>query len=113
VRAPSRPLTSLPRQWVCVASRIVQFPGDSWSDVEALPGPQRQAVLRVVAHLLEEPVPTLADPFPVDDDPLPSAYELRLPADGVTIWYVVAQADDGTEVILGPACARRPVASVP
>jgi hypothetical protein len=45
-------------------------------------------------------VPTLADPFPPDDDPLPGAYELRLPGDGVTIWYVLALADDGTEVIL-------------
>jgi hypothetical protein len=83
-----------------VASRIVQFPGDSWSDIEALPEPQRQAALRVVAHLLEEPVPILADPFPPDDDPLPGAYELRLPGDSVTIWYVFARADDGTEVIL-------------
>ena len=83
-----------------MARRIVQFPGDSWSDVEALPGPQRAAVFRVVAHLLEEPVPALADPFPLDDDPLPGAYELRLPSDGVAIWYVVAEADDGTEVIL-------------
>ena len=24
------------------------------------------------------------------DDPLPGAYELHLPSDGVTIWYVVA-----------------------
>jgi hypothetical protein len=45
-------------------------------------------------------VPTLADPFPPDGDPLPGAYELRLPGDGVTIWYVLALADDGTEVIL-------------
>jgi hypothetical protein len=38
----------------------------------------------VIFHLLEEPVPTLADPFP-EDDPLPGAYELDLPSDGVTI----------------------------
>ena len=35
------------------------------------------------------PVPTLADPFP-EQDPLPGAYELHLPSDGLTIWYVVA-----------------------
>jgi hypothetical protein len=57
----------------------------------------RRAVERVVFHLLEEPVPTLADPFP-PDDPLPGAYELRLPADGVTIWYTVTPYE-GSEVI--------------
>ena len=43
----------------------------------------------MIFHLLDEPVPTLADPFPVDD-PLPGAYELQLPAEGVTSWYAVA-----------------------
>jgi hypothetical protein len=47
--------------------------------------------------LLDEPVPTLADPFPTDD-PLPGAYELHLPADDVTIWYVVSLYQ-GQEVI--------------
>jgi hypothetical protein len=44
----------------------------------------RWTVQRVIFHLREEPVPTLADPFP-EDDPLPWAYELHLPSDGVTI----------------------------
>ena len=79
--------------------RTVQFPGDSWSDIEGLPEQLRKVVHRVLTHLLEEPVPTLADPFP-PDDPLPGAYELHLPADGVSIWYVVALDHDGTEVIL-------------
>ena len=83
-----------------MARRAVQFPGDSWSDIEAIQESQRRAVLRALAHLLEEPVPTPADPIPPDDDPLPGAYELRLPGDGVTIWYVLALAEDGTEVIL-------------
>lgn len=48
-------------------------------------------------HLLEEPVPTLADLFS-GDDPLPGAYELHLPSDGVTIWYVVAPYH-GQEII--------------
>ena len=47
--------------------------------------------------MLEEPVPTLADPFP-EDEPLPGAYELHLPSDGVTIWYVVAPYH-GQEII--------------
>ena len=29
-------------------------------------------------------------PFP-QDDPLPGAYELHLPADNVTIWYTVSE----------------------
>ncbi len=43
-----------------------------------------------IFHLLDEPVPSLADPFP-QDDPLPSAYELHLPANNVTIWYTVSE----------------------
>lgn len=71
-----------------MSRRRVQFPGDSWSEIEALPEGLRATVLAVIARLLEEPVPTLADPFPFDD-PLPGAYELHLPADNVTIWYTV------------------------
>ena len=41
--------------------------------------------------------PTLADPFPADG-PLPGAYELHLPSDGVMIWYVVAPYQ-GQEII--------------
>jgi hypothetical protein len=46
---------------------------------------------------LDEPVPTLADPFP-RDDPLPGAYELHLPSDDVTIWYTVTEYE-GQEII--------------
>lgn len=45
----------------------------------------------------DEPVPSLADPFP-RGDPLPGAYELHLPADDVTIWYTVAE-HEGQEII--------------
>ena len=44
---------------------------------------------RAIFHPLDEPVPTLADPFPADD-PLPGAYELHLPSDNVTIWYTMS-----------------------
>jgi hypothetical protein len=54
-------------------------------------------VQRVIFHLLDEPVPSLADPFPLDG-PLPGAYELHLPSDGVTIWYTVS-AYEGQEII--------------
>jgi hypothetical protein len=50
-------------------------------------------------HLLEEPVPVLADPFP-DVDPLPGAYRLHLPSDGLTIWYTVTERPDGQVVIV-------------
>ena len=50
-------------------------------------------------HLLEEPVPTLADPFP-EADPLPGAYRLYLPSDGLTIWYTVTESPDGQVVIV-------------
>jgi hypothetical protein len=80
-----------------VSRRRVQFPGDSWSEIDALPAPLRSLVLGVIAHLLAEPVPTLADPFP-RDDPVAGAYELHLPGDGVTIWYTVAP-HKGEEVI--------------
>jgi hypothetical protein len=72
-----------------VSDRLVRFAGDSWQEIEALPQQVRWTVQRAIFHLLDEPVPALADPFPMDD-PLPGAYELHLPSDGVTIWYVVA-----------------------
>jgi hypothetical protein len=71
-----------------VSDRLVRFPGSSWQEIEALPQPLRWTVQRTIFHLLDEPVPALADPFP-RDDPLPGAYELHLPADDVTIWYTV------------------------
>jgi hypothetical protein len=80
-----------------LSDRLVRFPGSSWQEIEALPEPLRWAVQRAIFHLLDEPVPTLADPFPVGD-PLPGAYELQLPAEGVTIWYTVATYE-GQDVI--------------
>jgi hypothetical protein len=80
-----------------VSDRLVRFPGQSWQEIEALPQPWRRAVQRAVFHLLEEPVPTLSEPFP-SDDPLPGAYELHLPADNVTIWYTVT-SHEGQEII--------------
>ena len=80
-----------------MSDRIVRFNEQPWQDIEALPGPLRQAVHRAVFHLLQEPVPTLADAFP-EDDPLPGAYRLHLPSDGVSIWYTVTPYE-GKEVI--------------
>jgi hypothetical protein len=74
-----------------VSDRLVRFPGSSWQEIEALPQPLRWTVQRTIFHLLDEPVPTLADPFP-------RAYELHLPADNVTIWYTVSE-HEGQEVI--------------
>ena len=80
-----------------MTERVVRFRGTTWEEIEALPGPLRRAVQRAVFHLLDEPAPTLADPFP-KDDPLPGAYELHLPSDGVTLWYTVTP-HEGKEFI--------------
>ena len=80
-----------------MADRLVRFPGQSWQQIEALPQHQRWAAQRAIFHLIDEPVPTLADPFPADD-PMPGAYELHLPADGLTIWYTVT-AHEGNQII--------------
>ncbi len=80
-----------------MSDRLVRFPGSSWQEIEALPQPLRWTVQRTIFHLLDEPVPALADPFP-RDDPLPDAYELHLPADDVTIWYTVTE-HQGQEII--------------
>ena len=86
-----------PRRGESVSDRLVRFPGASWQEIETLAQPLRWVVQRTIFHLLDEPVPTLADPFP-SDDPLPGAYELHLPDDNVTIWYTVAVLE-GQEVI--------------
>jgi len=93
---PSR-VSSLLKPGELVSDRLVRFPGASWQEIEALPQPLRWTVQRTIFHLLDEPVPTLADPFP-EDDPLRGAYELHLPADNVTIWYTVA-VYEGQEII--------------
>ena len=80
-----------------MSDRLVRFPGGSWQEIEALPQPLRWTVQRTIFHLLAEPVPMLADPFPIDD-PLPGAYELHLPAEDVTIWYTVI-VHEGQEII--------------
>jgi hypothetical protein len=79
------------------SDRLVRFPGQSWQEIEALPQPLRWTVQRTIFHLLSEPVPNLAEPFPADD-PLPGAYELHLPADQVTIWYTLSM-HEGREII--------------
>lgn len=80
-----------------MSDRLIRFPGSSWPEIEALPQPLRRTVQGVIFHLLDEPIPTLADPFP-QDDPLPGAYELHLPSDNVTIWYTVTLRE-GQEII--------------
>jgi hypothetical protein len=41
----------------------------------------------------------LAEPLP-EADPLPGAYRLHLPTDGLTIWYTVTGSPDGQVVIV-------------
>ena len=100
VRAMTRPRSlgdSLLKRGELVSDRLIRFPGTSWQEIEALPQPLRWRVQRTIFHLLDEPVPTLADRFPIDD-PLPGAYELHLPADDVTIWYTFT-VDESQEII--------------
>lgn len=80
-----------------MSDRLIRFPGTTWDEIEALPQAVRWGVQRAIFALWSDPVPTLAEPFPTDD-PLPGAYELYLPADDVTLWYVVSD-HDGREVI--------------
>jgi hypothetical protein len=94
---PRLPASSSPKRGESVSDRLVRFPGASWQEIDALPQPLRWTVQRSIFHLLDEPVPTLADPFPADD-PLPGAYELHLPSDNVTIWYTVSSYQ-GQEII--------------
>ena len=76
-----------------MTDRLIRFPGRTWEEIEALPQRVRWNVQQVIAGLLHDPVPTLADPFP-RDAPLPGAYELHLLAQDVTIWYTVAAHED-------------------
>jgi hypothetical protein len=94
---PRLPASNSRKRGELVSDRLVRFPEATWQQIEALPQPLRWTVQRVIFHLLDEPVPTLADPFPIND-PLPGAYELHLPADNVTIWYTVTPYQ-GQEII--------------
>jgi hypothetical protein len=67
-----------------VSERVPRFPGRTWDELEGLPQPLRNAAHRAIFHLPDEPVPALAEPFP-EQDPLPGAYRLHLPSDGLTI----------------------------
>jgi hypothetical protein len=85
-----------------VSDRVLRFSNRTWDEIEGLPQPLRNAAHRAIFHLLEEPVPTLAEPFP-EVDPLPGAYRLHLPSDGLTIWYTLTQDRRDS-----PATMRRP-----
>ena len=82
-----------------MSDRVLRFPDRTWDELESLPQPLRNTARRTIFHLLEEPVPALADPFP-GEDPLPGACRLRLPSDGLTIWYTVTESTEGQVVIV-------------
>jgi len=82
-----------------VSDRVLRFPDRTWDELEGLPQPLRNTAQQAIFHLLQEPVPTLADPFP-EGDPLPGAYRLYLPSDGLTIWYTVTETQDRQVVIV-------------
>ncbi len=95
--SPRSPVSNSPTLGEYVSDRLVRFPGKSWQEIEALPQPLRWTVQRTIFHLLDEPIPSLCDPFPADGS-LPGAYELHLPSDDVTLWYTVTRSE-GREVI--------------
>jgi hypothetical protein len=61
-----------------VSDRVLRFSDRTWDEIEGLPQPLRNVAHRAIFHLLEEPVPTLADPFPeVDPSQVPTASTFR------------------------------------
>jgi hypothetical protein len=61
-----------------VSDRVLRFSDRTWDEIEGLPQPLRNVAHRAIFHLLEEPVPTLADPFPeVDPCQVPTASTFR------------------------------------
>ncbi len=58
------PESNLLKRGELVSDRLVRFPGASWQEIEALPQPLRWRVQHTIFHLLDEPVPTLADSSP-------------------------------------------------
>jgi hypothetical protein len=47
-----------------VSDRVLRFPDRTWDELEGLPQPLRNTAHQAIFHLLEEPVPVLAEPFP-------------------------------------------------
>src|ERR1700728_4278904 len=81
-QTPGKAVPSLARDWrrrgELVSDRVIRFPDRTWDELEGLPQPLRNAAHRAIFHLLEDPVPTLADPFPeVDPLPVPTVCTFR------------------------------------
>lgn len=86
-----------------MSDRLVRFPGTSWDEIEGLTEPPQRTIQHAIFHLLDEPVPPMATPFP-PGGPLPGAYELAVPADSVKIWYTLNE-HNGREVINVVICS--------
>ena len=80
-----------------MSNRLVRFPGSSWQEIEALPQPLRWTVQRTIFHLLDEPVPALADPFPATTH-CPTHTNCTCPPTTWPIWYTVTE-HEGQEII--------------
>jgi hypothetical protein len=99
-----------------VSDRALRFPDRTWDELEGLPQPLRNAAHRAIFHLLEEPVPALAEPFPEVEPParyLPSPSTLRLQAAPCRFHgsYAASDARSSTGPVrfgrLGPPRVRR------
>ena len=64
----SSPAKSCQRRGAFVSDRVLRFPDRIWDELEGLPRPFRNAAQKAIFHLLEEPVPTLADPMYIKAD---------------------------------------------
>ena len=62
--APAFTREELAEAWEYVRDRLVRFPGSSSQEIEALPQPLRWTVQGTIFHLLDEPVPALAELSP-------------------------------------------------
>jgi hypothetical protein len=69
IRSDSREGRTFTREELAEAWGISEWPGPPlpdrvWDELEGLPRPFRNAAQRAIFHLIDEPVPSLADPFP-------------------------------------------------
>ena len=66
-KAGPSPVSNWRRRGELVSDRVLRFPDRTWDELEGLPQPLRNAAHTAIFHLLDEPVPVLAEPFPETD----------------------------------------------
>jgi hypothetical protein len=93
------PDTTKPRSVrVSTGRETLRFPDRTWDEPEAAAATSE----RCAPANLSPPAgagPDACRPVP-EDEPLPRAYRLYLPSDGLTIWYTVIKTQDRQVVIV-------------